>query len=331
MMVKKDYFISTSKVSSKEALPYWNDYVGNKLFNVAAKTNYNLTNFYGSLAGYAVDNIQLCKISACSHGVYKTKKQIAKSTESYFLVNFQITGESYITQDGRTVHLKANNWSFTDSTRPYLFNFTTDFELLILKIPRNQITYATTYITSNTAKLLDDHGLGKILKNYVYSISHELKTLDTLTRKYLANNLLKLFNDYLNLKFILESSTDSLNETMLIKVKFLINEQITNPQLSIQYIANIFKCSKRQLHTIFNNENFTISRYIKDTRLENCKVDLENFNFSKLTIAEIAYKNGFNDISYFAKSFKQKYNVPPGEYRSLNAQAININSILNIS
>lgn len=327
MMKASDFQISTSYIQPKEALSYWNDYVCNTLIGLDISHGVSKDCFFGSLTGYQLDDINVCKINSKTSGVHRTKKQIAKCTEGYFLVNFQITGDCFVIQDGRSVHLKPNDWTFTDSTRPYQLNFLNEFEQLVLKIPRRLITYGTSYVTANTARLLDDQGLGKILKNFIYSLSLELKIVDVPTRKYLSISLLQLLNDYLNLKFITKKTGTPSKETMLFQIKSFVEDHVSDPQLSIQQIANTFKCSKRQLHHIFSNQDFTINSFIRESRLQNCKNDIENRCLSKLTIAEISYKNGFNDISNFAKCFKQKFGIPPGEYRNTNTKCLKKDSI----
>lgn len=331
MMKQTDFHITTESLQRKDTLSFWNDYVADTLIGVDVQLGNHTDGFYGSLVGHSLDDIHIFKINSQQSGVRRTKGQIAKSTEGYFIINFQITGESYLSQDGRSVHLKPNDWTFTDSTRPYQINFLNDFEQLVLKIPRRLITYGTSYVTANTACLLDDQGLGKILKNFVYSLSSELKIVDVFTRKYLASSLLQLLNDYLNLKFITEKRGTPSKETMLFQIKSFVEEHLSNPQLSIQQIADSFKCSKRQLHTIFSKEECTINSFIRESRLQKSKKDIEDLNFSRLTVAEIGYKNGFNDISNFAKTFKLRFGIPPGAYRNVFAKSLHIDSIGIIS
>ena len=326
-----DFHISTNDVSPRDALSYWNDYVCNTLIELDVLNSAKKQDFYASLDVHQMDDIQVCKITSRNSNVRRTNQQIAKSTKGYFIINFQLRGKSNLKQDGRSVLLKPNDWTFTDSTRPYELDFQNEFEQLVLKIPRNLITYGTSYVTANTAKLLDDQDLGKILRNFVLSLSQELKIVDPVTRKYLSSSLLQLLNDYLNLKFITQKGGTPSKETILLQIKSFVEEHISNPELSLQQIADNFNCSKRHFHNIFSDEECTVNTFIRDSRLLNCKKDIENRTLSKLTVAEIGYKNGFNDLSNFSKSFKRKFGIPPGEYRNLCAQSFDIKSLNIIS
>ena len=52
--------------------------------------------------------------------------------------------------------------------------------------------------------------------------------------------------------------------------------------------------------------------YVRSIRLQNAINYLKN---SEMSITEIAYAVGFNSASYFTKSFRQFYDMTPGEYR----------------
>ncbi|WP_282160100.1 AraC family transcriptional regulator [Ulvibacterium marinum] len=63
------------------------------------------------------------------------------------------------------------------------------------------------------------------------------------------------------------------------------------------------------------NEHFkeTPGNWIKNRRLECAKALLTR---SSLTINEICYESGFKNPSHFNKTFKEKYNLPPQQFRS---------------
>jgi len=70
---------------------------------------------------------------------------------------------------------------------------------------------------------------------------------------------------------------------------------------------------KREFKNIFNT---TPSRWIKSKRLENARALLIE---SDLNINQICYDCGFINSSHFIKSFKEKYRLPPHQFRSNNS------------
>ena len=80
--------------------------------------------------------------------------------------------------------------------------------------------------------------------------------------------------------------------------------------ISLGDVANHCFVSREHLSRIFKRETgFNISEYLTIYRLQKAESLLrEN---SKLKVAEVAQKCGFNDSNYFSKSFKKMYNIPP--------------------
>ncbi|BDD02777.1 helix-turn-helix domain-containing protein [Aureibacter tunicatorum] len=66
---------------------------------------------------------------------------------------------------------------------------------------------------------------------------------------------------------------------------------------------------KRKFRSVFGDSP---AQYIKSKRLSEAKRLLDITN---RRVSEIAFDCGFNDISYFSKSFSAEYGYPPSEYR----------------
>ncbi|MGH9560892.1 MAG: helix-turn-helix domain-containing protein, partial [Terracidiphilus sp.] len=108
------------------------------------------------------------------------------------------------------------------------------------------------------------------------------------------------------------NSRDALRE----RVKFHISAHLTDPELSIDKLAGLARCSKRYLHMIFRPENLSISDYILRARLERCRADLLDPRLARRSITEIAYAWGFNSSNHFSRCFKREFGVSPRELRT---------------
>lgn len=82
---------------------------------------------------------------------------------------------------------------------------------------------------------------------------------------------------------------------------------------TLENIAEQFDMSPRNFSRRFKlATGKTPIKYLHEMRLNNAKELLQSSN---LSVAEIAYKVGYNDMSYFAKLFKKELYVSPKEYR----------------
>jgi AraC-like DNA-binding protein len=59
----------------------------------------------------------------------------------------------------------------------------------------------------------------------------------------------------------------------------------------------------------------TVSGFILESRLHVCKEALIDPAFQRLQISEIAFRWGFNSLSHFCRTFRQRYGASPGDVR----------------
>lgn len=105
---------------------------------------------------------------------------------------------------------------------------------------------------------------------------------------------------------------DSSDEVLLKEIARFLDQNITNPQLSVETLSKQFGMSRSTLYTrLLQITGKTPVEYIRSFRLERATRLMEKSN---MTIAEIAYHVGFTTPNYFARSFKQKFDMLPSEY-----------------
>ncbi len=102
------------------------------------------------------------------------------------------------------------------------------------------------------------------------------------------------------------------NEKLINKVLVYIEENLNNPQLSVEGMARSLLMSRASLYNkITEITGMSPVEFIRSAKLDRAIILLEQ---SDLTIAQIAYQVGFSTPNYFARAFKAKYNIVPSEY-----------------
>ena len=71
----------------------------------------------------------------------------------------------------------------------------------------------------------------------------------------------------------------------------------------------------RYLHKLFESEGITYSEFVLGQRLARAHCLLTNPLHSRRAISTIAFELGFNDLSYFNRTFRRRYNATPSEIR----------------
>lgn len=103
------------------------------------------------------------------------------------------------------------------------------------------------------------------------------------------------------------------NSTLNREIISYIGEHYTT-DLSLTDIANKFHMSYKYFSRYFKNTfNTTLSDYIMKLRLERAELLLSQ---AELSVTEISLQTGFNNISFFIRSFKKAYGMTPLQYRN---------------
>jgi len=95
----------------------------------------------------------------------------------------------------------------------------------------------------------------------------------------------------------------------------LIEAHLCDTSLDTQRIADRVGVSARYVQLLFAELATTPSAYIQRRRLERAASRLDKEG-SDVTITEIAFDVGFNDLSSFCRSFRRRFGMSPSDYRA---------------
>lgn len=147
-------------------------------------------------------------------------------------------------------------------------------------------------------------------------------------QRYRHNKNLKILNlkiDYLTVQYnelaskpkgILsmeeDTAVESYDQVLLKKAIAVVENNIGDPLFGIEKMAEEIGMSRSSLQRrIKSSTGFPPSELIRNIRLRKAALMLKSKSDS---IAQISFLVGFDDPSYFTKSFKKQFGVPPSEY-----------------
>lgn len=109
-----------------------------------------------------------------------------------------------------------------------------------------------------------------------------------------------------------EPVLESADERFLTEIVSYLENNLTNSQLSVENLSRHLTMSRSTLYAkLLELTGQTPVEYIRSFRLDKAAILLEK---STMTISEISYQVGFTTSNYFAKSFKNKFNMLPSEF-----------------
>jgi len=111
------------------------------------------------------------------------------------------------------------------------------------------------------------------------------------------------------------------------RIQRRVNELLGDPQLCPDRLAAELGISVRTLHRAYHSAGSTFQRSVRELRLERCWAELADPAPSRCSIADIAFRWGFNDLTTFNRSFRERYGAAPTDLRgTLRRQNVGLTS-----
>lgn len=99
-------------------------------------------------------------------------------------------------------------------------------------------------------------------------------------------------------------------------IKAEIEVRLGERGLTARHVAQFSGLSVRSLQKLFEAEGQTVSEFILERRLERALRLLRSPAKQHHSISAIAFEVGFGDLSYFNRTFRKRYGMPPRQARA---------------
>ena len=229
-----------------------------------------------------------------------------------------ISGENYIGTPGDAFVVSPGNLHFMGSQTDTVDYFTFLFPL--------------KYISFRTDDMLDDKLLEPLNSGHLMinpRVKDSAKELcEQLIDIYMAENdeteskitaqiktkiiLLQFILEMWKKGFVIENDTSGRNIVEKEMVSYI--QQNFTGKISLKEFGEQFHLSEKYISRYFKEHfHITLSQYITYLRLENAKQLLQD---TDLSVTETAMQSGYQNVSYFIRSFKKTYGISPLKYRN---------------
>jgi AraC-like DNA-binding protein len=235
--------------------------------------------------------------------------------ENLFLL-IQLEGSCGIEQRGQQAMISPGDCILVDSSRPSIFYFGGSYSNHIsVHMPRQLLFTKASQALDVSRKLPSADPLSVMLGSLV------AKLIEVDANDKRTPHLQRLLFDATRQAFATQEEieilphADSSGERLEI-VQVLIDRHLTDESLTPRWLAEKLGISMRTLQDDFNVTGTTPTSLIRLRRLHLAKEQLQHHRGqnAKLNIAELALAAGFNDISYFNRSFRELFKCTPKEF-----------------
>jgi AraC-like DNA-binding protein len=170
----------------------------------------------------------------------------------------------------------------------------------------------------------DNGGAGTVVIDFLKSIVRNVEGLSS-TATTLGGSMVELVAVSLGAtQNAQDMARGSARQALYSSLISHVDMNIADPALSPAKVAAHFGISVRYLHKVLEEGGRSFGRLVLERRLERCAKDFANANADNSTVTEIALRWGFNDMSHFSRTFRQRFGRTPREYRSQGAQGLDV-------
>jgi len=309
--------IDTAEVHQRDRLPFWRDAITQSFVELECDALGNPQNFHGKVTNRLLSEGQLSKVTSSGQHVERSQKCIKHSDSDVYLLSLQMTGTGIIAQHGRKAVLSPGDFALYDTVRPYTLHFDHNFSQIVMRIPRalgKNYLPGIEWLTAQRIK--GDQGYGRVVSNHLAEIYASSPDQAGIQDETVLRSFLHLLSAVYNAQDNQGSSfTSTVKMGQLARIKNFIQDHLTNSDLNPQMIADAHGISARYLNMLFKEEDSSPGRWIWSTRLDKCRDIMQNPQHIGLSLSEIAYANGFNDMAHFSRAFKKRFGQSPRAYR----------------
>lgn len=222
-------------------------------------------------------------------------------------------------QDGlQTRRVSPGDILFSTSESDLTLNFDTDFRHFILRMPDEPLRTLFPRSLGLTAGCLSgSSGIGRIFAGTLNALAESFEGLDDQQIITIEHTLPGLVAGSLADCGIMaaQHNMSHPHRALFSRLTRHIDANLSDSELSLALLAQREHVSERLLQKLFEATGQTFSAYVRQKRLDRCRVDLSNRLYNHLSISDICFRWGFNNAAHFSRAFKEQFQITPRKFR----------------
>ena len=310
---------STNDVAASDKFAYWREAVCDSYVQLVCDSDSH-TEFEGEILLDRWSRLSTSFVSGSNQTVERRRSDIARSNEASFLISLQCKKNGTVCQRGNTALLEPGDFALYSSIDPYLIKIPDGFSQLVLQIPRDTLLQRLPNADLLTGRRVAGTGeLSALVNNNILNFTLNLAQANPKAQQCLQDTIVDLIATGLATLDHSKVELAKPAQNLMIRANAYINENIADPDLDRNNLANALGISLRRLSELFKLEGITIAAHIRQLRLQRIALDLADPRYQSQPISEIAMRWGIQNFQHFSTTFKRQFGASPRDYR-LNTQ-----------
>ena len=269
--------------------------------------------FCGAISKADLVPIHISRVTATPHSVMRQRGHIAKGASNFYFLNLQLDGLSRSVQRGHEQICGPGDLAVIDTTEPFEIVNLRDFRLLCFAVPRELLA---SHVADRPRLTLSATETGRALARTLSGYADLCIRPEAIPLvPTLGNHLLDLLSHAD--RFVVDSPPPRARSSVQLSMMLDdLDRHFADADFNASALARKFGCSLRYVHKLFSSTGRSVSEHVNDRRILASARRLLDPDCRGMTIAEIAFAAGFNDISYFNRLFRRCNGLSPRDFRN---------------
>lgn len=280
--------------------------------------------FHGRLRAGTLGPIRMCAMAVSPHTAKRTPRLAANTQGDQYKLSLILGGEALIVQDGREALLRPGDFAIYDCSRPYTFVTDKRFGMLVTVLPRDIIGVSPERVSQITATRIPScNGIAWAMAPFLKRLAQLAVRDEVPPDEYrVVESVVDLVGSLCATVMTEDAGLHAHSRAELVlRIRAYIDAHLGEADLTPTRIAAAHFISKRYLHKVFEAEGVSVSRWIRERRLERCRSALVDPRCREETVASVGLRCGLTDAAHFSRLFRETYGCTPTEYRRLDLRA----------
>ena len=238
------------------------------------------------------------------------------STSARVTALVQIEGSTTVAQGERTAEIGPGDLCLMRSGRPLKMRVDGPFRMALVEAPEDEIADRfPLWRAAMLTPIRGTSGVPAVFCDAVRSVHRWQDSIGGAGSDGLADALIDLMGALVC--FAVPANRDCVQQSLYQKdrIKKVIQLNLRNADLDVDYIAESVGLSPRQVHRLFADEGMSLMRWVWVQRLEQCFRELGQDETGKRSISDVAYTWGFTDQAHFSRAFRKQFGISPRDVR----------------
>ncbi|WP_321793553.1 helix-turn-helix domain-containing protein [Burkholderia pyrrocinia] len=296
---------STTLVPVHQRFEYWKEVVCRHCIPAASQPLTD-SDFDGTLEVHSVGMLDICSLTAPLHDWQRTPSHLRTGPDDDLWLGFSYDGHGRLEQGGRQAILGPDRLFLYDASQTFRFSLGGSNRLV--RIPRYLLNTRLPGVEHLTATVLDEQRPGVVPLREMLRQAAALP--EGLSEAGISGRFSQALLDLLVLSVELQDLDKiQVEHDLYDKVMSYVHRHLTDPELSLERVAEVHHVSTRTVTRAFARRQETLMSVVRRVRLEACREAIKRG--SVRSVSQAAMDFGFSDFSHFSHAFRKAFGISP--------------------